>query len=383
MRGLIVAALSGVMFVLGCEAGSEPFSTSDGGPSSTTDVASGPRDVQPIAYDAVGPTLTPDSSCAMQTSDTQRAPMNLLIVLDRSGSMGDGDKWTAAVNGINALLMRLDDTARVGLEVFPSVTGDASSEATYRSPIVPVAPLAMTRTLIRNALSNGPTGDTPMACAMPGAIGYYQDTFRLDGSRNIILITDGAPTDECSGAMCPPPNPFDVFDVIRYEQCVAQAASIRISASVAGAGRATPPIRTFVAGTADADNRFLSSVAINGNTRRMAGCETSSTCHYSLGATTFATDLNAALDEIRGRAATCEYRIMIDTRTADPGLVNVNFTPAGGASSIIPRDRTHMNGWDYSPDMRSILLYGPSCDRVQQDTTGGRVQILFGCPTIG
>ena len=73
---------------------------------------------------------------------------------------------------------------------------------------------------------------------------------------------------------------------------------------------------------------------------------------------------------------------MVDTTRADPGLINVTYTPAPGAATrTIPRDVTRTDGWDYSPDMRSVILHGASCNAVRSNTSAGRVQILYGCPT--
>lgn len=368
------------LFVVGCASGPRGFADSGGGVpldgDAVTDGGSNGRpDAIPVA-DTGDPALTPDSACATKTFDTQRAPMNLLIVLDRSGSMAENGKWEAAVRGINRLLDLLDDQTRVGLSFFPAPSNGDTVDG-YRVPHVPIAALATNRAIIRSRLSStNPFGNTPMACVMPASVDYYHTMFTLDGSKNIVLITDGAPTQECSGITC------DLFDVDCHARASMQA-QVRIQAAVAHGAMLTPPVRTFVVGTPEASDGFLSNLAINGGTRRAAGCEASRSCHYSLGHATFEMDLNHALDDIRGRAAPCEFRLMIDPARVDRNLVNVNYIPYEGATPrLIPRDSSHTNGWDYSPDGRNILLYGPACDEVRMNPSGGRVQILFGCPTV-
>ncbi len=379
---IATAAVLGVL-MFGCSSEEGPFRDARGGDGSVDDGsmtlpdgAIVPRDV--ASFDTPDPLLNPDSACATQMSGTQRLPMNLLIVLDRSGSMADGgppSKWTSAVNGINRVIDALSDDTRVGLLLFPA-RSNPDVEASYRAAVVDVGPLSTTRTMIRSTLTGtSPAGGTPMACAMPGAVSYLAALAALEGSRNIVLITDGEPSFECSGLMC---GLFDIMCLLS----ATQAAMTRIQVAVAGAARMSPPIRTFVIGTPEANASFLTNLAINGNTRRMPGCESGNTCHYSLGSASFERDLNAALDEIRGRAATCEFRIMIDLARVDANLVNVRFTPAGGTSRIIPRDTRHLDGWDYSADMRSVILYGPSCDQIRTDMANGQVQIIFGCPTV-
>ena len=86
-----------------------------------------------------------------------------------------------------------------------------------------------------------------------------------------------------------------------------------------------------------------------------------------------------ALDDIRGRATSCEFEVDADPSRVDPTRVNVDLR-SGGSSSVVPRDVDHNNGWDYSAGMRSVILYGPACERVTSDK-GAEVRIVFGCPT--
>jgi hypothetical protein len=329
------------------------------------------------------PIIPPGSACATNTSDGERLPVNLLLLLDRSGSMNDpvtgaqpGDtRWTVAVRGITSFVTALPNETRVGLTVFPAQRND-SAEGGYTTPVVPVAPLSMTRAQILSALRTlGPSGSTPMLCAMRGSQTYYQNTFRMEGSRSVVLITDGEPKPQCSGMSC-----MSGESALACDARLAPVTQGLLLTSVQMAAGLSPPTRTFVLGTPEANDMFLSSMASRGLTPRAAGCEATNTCHYSLGNASFEADLNRALDDIRGRSAGCEFRISVDPTMVDLNLVNVNYYPQnGGQPRLIPRDRTHMNGWDYTPDMRTIILYGSTCDEVRMNQMG-RIQILFGCP---
>jgi hypothetical protein len=342
--------------------------------------------------DRPNPRLDPDAACAMQMSNTTRAPMNLLIVLDRSGSMGDcangsgrpcaDSKWVAAQQGITRLLTRLEDEARVGLMFFPAPSNGGSADG-YRTPHVPIAPLSMNRAALQ-ARVNGtsPSGNTPMACAMPAAVEYMRSMFNMNGSRNIMLITDGVPTDECSGETCIPG--FDINAFIACQMRAEMLAKGQILGMVRRGANSMPAVRTYALGTPDGDPNFLSTVAVNGNTQRAAGCEPSD-CHYSLGNASFLTDLNRALDAVRDRAATCEFMLEVDPNMADPGLINVYVTPAGGGEGrFVPRDPMHRDGWDYTNMGRSIEFFGPLCDSIRMGGAmgAGTVRIIYGCPTI-
>jgi len=329
----------------------------------------------------VGP-LTPDAACAMETSETQRAPINILLVLDRSGSMGSPasgssgpTKWEGATAALQSLVRTLPDDVRLGLTVFPSVSSP-STESGYTTPRVPIAALTSSRTPILNELTTlRPTGGTPMACAMSGSQRYLTQTYMADGSLNVVLITDGEPSEECVNMLnC------GFFDTACWTQ-QTNIAKNAVLGTTATMFQRNPPIRTFAVGTLDATATFLSSVAVQGGTPRRTNCQGTNTCFYSLGAN-FQADLQMALDDIRGRAASCEFRLNIDLTRVDPNLVNVNFTPrTGAAPTIIPRDTNRADGWDYNDTRTSVILYGPSCDAVKAGDAGSKVEILFGCPT--
>jgi hypothetical protein len=275
--------------------------------------------------------------------------------------------------------MRLDDEARVGLTLFPARSGEAGVAGTYSRPTVPVAPLAMTRPMLLAALGASPNGNTPMVCAAQGTLAYYSTGFPLEGSRNVVLITDGAPTQEClPEPMCAIFPVPDLACLLRQER----VAQDMVSVAVAMGARLVPPVRWYIAGTPEASDQFLSSLAVTGGTARTPTCRTSSNCHYSLRSASFERDLDLALEEIRGRALTCEFEVNADSGRVDPTRVNVNFTGTGQPTPrVIPRDVDHRDGWDYANGMRTLVLHGPACDRVRTDPMA-RVQILFGCPTV-
>ncbi|MBL8600405.1 MAG: VWA domain-containing protein [Myxococcales bacterium] len=387
---LISWALLGASATLGCASNEPVFSTSSpmdagardgfGAPISETGAL---RDAIPLR-DTGNVTLTPDSACATTTADAQRRPANILIVLDRSGSMsesaGNGmSKWAAATGGLRTLLGRLDNFTRVGLTFFPPTRGASDMASGYTTPAVPIAALSTNRTALLSALGASPSGNTPMACAIDGSKQYFQ-SFTQDGSRNIILITDGQPTNECTGQpLLPPCNllPPDLACLQRHDQAMQAAVSVQ----VALARMLTPSVRTFVAGTPEATDVFLSDLAFQGGSSRTPDCRNTRSCHYSLGAGTFEQDLARALDDIRGRAITCEFEVNADPSRVDPTRVNVSVETTGMAARTVPRDVNHQNGWDYSEGMRNIILHGPICDAVRTDPQV-RVQILFGCPTL-
>lgn len=65
--------------------------------------------------------------------------------------------------------------------------------------------------------------------------------------------------------------------------------------------------------------------------------------------------------------------------------VNVNYTPAGGASKTLPysADCKDANGWHYDSTTapKQIIMCAHACSTLKADDTGGKVDIVFGCTT--
>lgn len=345
------------------------------------------RDVAPVpVVDRPEAPVTPDAACSTTTAETRRVPVNLLVVLDRSGSMNNTPasptRWASAVSALEGLLDGLDDDIRVGLTFFPSLTGASDQPASYVTPVVAIEPLGDNRArLVSTLRAARPLGETPMVCAMRGAVQAFR-SFPRDGSRHVVLITDGQPTSECAmDVLCNPPT------FATSTACSQRTESLftdAVRSLVTLATRETPPIHTYVAGTPEASDAFLSDLALAGETARSEHClaTTPPSCHYSLSTGTFEADLTRALEDIRVRSLSCEFEVQADPARVDAARVNVNFSGTSSPTPVlIPRDVTRRDGWDYSNGMRSVVLYGPACERVRGDSRA-RVQILFGCPTV-
>ena len=92
-----------------------------------------------------------------------------------------------------------------------------------------------------------------------------------------------------------------------------------------------------------------------------------------------------ALAKVRGQALPCTYAIpsQVAGGQVDPGLVNVELTPAGGATSTLPQDQTCAKvGWRYDNPTKptQIDLCPQSCTALKA-LGSAKVQILLGCVT--
>ena len=147
------------------------------------------------------------------TASTQSATMrtaNMLIVLDKSGSMGKPglgsatSKWDAMKTALNTALNRSRTHHQLRARPVPEggravhCTGDACCQTpALADPLtVPVGPGVETVPRSSAALdATAPGGGTPMAGALSRALDYYTtgDGFNLPGDKYVLLVTDGGP----------------------------------------------------------------------------------------------------------------------------------------------------------------------------------------------
>ena len=160
----------------------------------------------------------------------------------------------------------------------------------------------------------------------------------------------------CLGTACIP-CPSNIAggpDEAAAEQAVLNAAS---------AG-----VHTFVVGIAadSTDDGVLNLMAMNGGEARPG-----MPSYYPVGSQN---DLVTTINTIAGQIISCSFALQMPPPYPDYVDVQVN-----GMS--VPKDTTHMNGWDFGPGMNSIQFYGSYCTQLQ----GGNitdVHAIFGCGPI-
>ena len=344
--------------------------------ASPSDDSSNPAPV-PVVCDAQSATFTP-----------AHPKTNVLFVLDRSGSMEmrlttGGTRWTATRDALFATLGALPPaTTRANVMQFPQgdnpldtcCTIDAQnqvactcssypvptarcSEATYQ-PRIPVDldAASLKEMEDRVHLSDGHFyWGTPLAAAIGSAIAMQRSSTN-DGVKAIVVLTDGEPT-SCETAA--DPNANDVAHVI--------------DAVKTGMGGAET-IRTFVVGVLDSSNganaTLLSQVAAAGGTGKLFGVD----------ANKLATDLPAALSQIALASTACTFDLPAGGPMLDPSTVNVTITSGGGKASVVARDASHANGWDYVDGGKRFELFGAACTTVQSDASA-KIDVVVGCKT--
>jgi hypothetical protein len=371
-RASTLALVTTSVLVLGCGAGSGPkFDDLEGDGGDLSDGLVIPQDgfATDDAFEQ-DTRIDPDAACAAQAFDAKRIPPSLYVVFDRSGSMR-GAKWDGSTNALNSLVTKSEDTMKVGLTFFPP--NESSCEVSAFGPVVPLGPLSATRKSIQCAIgkasgcpgitARSPNGGTPMMPAVQAGVSYMQKV-TTDGTRVVILLTDGDPSG-CG----------------TIEQVIAEAGK-------APAG--TPKVLVYVIGAPGGTVRNLSQVASAGGGKRIATCvantsDVSRACHYQIGDANFEAQLTAALEDIKGKALSCTFAVPKGGGEAgsdiDSNQVNVNYTDASGTTTL-DRDPAKANGWDYTDNGETITIYGPRCDALLADPNV-KVQLVFGCKTKG
>ncbi|MFO7566201.1 MAG: VWA domain-containing protein [Enhygromyxa sp.] len=317
----------------------------------------------PAGQTCEGSTCMIGSDCGGFVFSIEAIPPNLLIMLDRSGSMeasvsgSDGNRWEVAKQAIELLTTSFDEKIRFGLATYSACVGDGCSPGTT---VVPIADqnaaainafLAMT---VGQGSSNGAavngegkieylcdSGDpeTSTGASLQAQVGSMplQDPERDNA---IMLITDGAESGQC------------VFNGINGPTAAANLLAQAI------------PVKTFAIGFGGANLTEINAIAQAGGTEVGYLAD-------------MADELEDALEQIANAVATCTFEL--DQIPPDASEIYVFFDkdPAG-----VPNDPN--NGWTYDPVSNTVTFHGAACEAIK----GGIVvdiDIVYGCnePPIG
>ncbi|MCP4445091.1 MAG: VWA domain-containing protein [Myxococcales bacterium] len=299
-----------------------------------------------------------DASCGAQTAEIPLIelgdPPDLLIVLDRSGSMTlppgfpisfGASKWDIMENAIENITNTYNNNIRFGVASFPS-----------DDDICGVTPGADVSIDIGNAPavnawmgSHSPDGNTPAHLALQNASSIYSGLAANPGGQYVLFATDGAPN--CGGTPVDP-------DTGSADQTVAAVTALNAQ----GVG-------TYVLGFGSVlglDTGVLNDAAIAGGHPKPGGPP-----HYYHADD--AQSLDAALMAIAGGIVEPSCSFDVTETPPDPDLVTVTIE-----GTPVPRDAAHNNGWDYHPDANTITFFGAACASVQEGETS--VSFVFGCP---
>lgn len=312
-------------------------------------------------------TFNEDAACAATSSAAQLIPLDIVILLDRSGSMS-GTNWNGATQALKNYVQSPDAAGvNVGIVYFPIDTppdGQSCNYENYNDLIVPIEALPGNAPAMVSSIDaedpNG--GNTPIYGALKGAL--FIATAHQDKNPNhkviTVLASDGDPN-SCANT---PGNP-------------ANADSIPVIASLAQSALNYNGVRTYVIAIAGSNLANLNQIAAAGGT---------------MTALDVTQNINLFLDkmkEIQANALSCDFLIpeAPEGEEFDKELVAVNYVPSADPTMVeeVPRSDNYQDcggkaGWYYDNNVKptKIILCPVSCQKVQADKQA-KVDVLFGC----
>jgi hypothetical protein len=356
MRTLLALALLTQLACGGVATDDEAFPTT-----------SGPAD-QPGTNPGSAPA---GKTCGEQEFKVARAIPDVLIVLDRSGSMAEGfgspTLWDSSRSAIYELTGAMAAQVGFGLTVFPNSgspygCSDDFSCQTSASLLVPIG--MNTAAAIKAALSPMQAcGGTPTAAALAKVRQQLQALPQNGHSRSVLLVTDGGPncnaglnpmTCTCSwGAKC--------WDA---EDCLDDAATEKELDALCAAR-----IKTYVLGLGSAQSMtsVLGAMAQHG-------------CTGTPHAATDPASIKQALQQITGGIASCSFEVDC-TKIQDLYLVNFYLDGV-----LVPRNTARTSGWDWTAQCKpgagkgTVELFGAECAAVKS-AAGETIGAKYGCAT--
>jgi hypothetical protein len=286
---------------------------------------------------------TGDANCGIKNYGLDKQPAEVMIVLDKSGSMnmslmsGGPSKWDEVVGALNDTVMATQSMVHWGLVLYPT---NSSCNTSATASVVPAVDNASRISDVLNR--TGPDGATPTRYAVQKATAFMSARTTTN-PKYLLLATDGLPNCQNNSSNNP-----DTTEAIK---------------SVGDANAAGIPV--FVVGVAtsgtDAHNTLNSMAEVSGRAR------TGDPKYFSVNTKAELVDY---LTMIAGQVASCSFGL--GTVPPDPNAVVVELD-----GMRVPRSGT--NGWEYTAGGKSIVISGSWCDRLKAGELKN-ANILFGCP---
>ncbi len=308
------------------------------------------------------------AACATSSASGALAPVDLVLMFDKSGSMDQTpsgssmSKFQAVKAG---LLTFAADPSSSGMTAQLTFFGQGSGSAfcsasTYTSGITTKSTALPDSTVLSAGFSGvSPDGSTPTQAALDGAIAQARALATANPTHKvaIVMLTDGLPQG-CS----------DDSDITP----AANDAKAAFSAATS--------IPTYVIGVGDLKTNLDTLAAAGGTSSAYILTDTNTATTNS--------ELIAALGSIRGKTATCNFALPAPPtgETLDVDAVNVQYTDTSGTTQTLTYDEncTSGDGWHYDDvnNPKEIDLCANTCNTVKTQATG-KVSIAFGCATQG
>ncbi len=355
MRKLVVSSF--VLVLVAC--GSETTPTDDAPAPTPSTNADGTSSFAPSADLTSAPDTT--SPCATVSVESSLTPVDLVVMYDQSGSMGDRNenpsydpdqRWNPVAAAMKSFFSD-DRSAGISAQLtFFATTSNACDVATYSIPEVPRA--ALPNAIFADTIAlHRPKGDTPTRAAVLGALAQAEANAAAhpDARTAVVLVTDGDPWG-CGITS-------------------SAAAATEVQGVVTEVKKAKFPV--YVVGVGP-DIANVQDIAAAGNTKAF---------HVDVGnAKTTTDELIAAMETIRGGVGACSLDIPSppDGRSLDLDKVRVALAKAGAADQVLDYSAncSDPNGFRFDDAKKKILLCQSSCD-TSKATAKGAAKVQFAC----
>ena len=296
---------------------------------------------------------TEQMNCGLTKVALESRPADLLLVLDRSGSMVQEidvggtqvQKWPEVVSALDTVVKKTEGAVSWGLKLYP-VPNQCSVPDGATVPVAANNHGAVMAAINANTpVENG--GSTPTRVAVEKGVAFM----RASGSPNskyLVVATDGLPNCRNGGGGG------------QSNRDPAGAVAAVTAAAAAG-------MPSFVVGIATQDgdaHDTLNQMAVAGGRPRNGDVR-----YYPVASRD---ELTTALETITGQIVSCTF--FLDKPPPSPNDVAVNVD-----GMRVARDTNSMEGWNYGDGNRSVVLYGSVCDKLKAGDAKD-VQIIFGCP---
>jgi len=301
--------------------------------------------------DTMTKTCIPGGGCGAQEAKVEAIPPNLLIVLDRSCSMtslvSGKSKWQIAVEAINKMTTDFNAKIRFGITLFPDLDTNNCGQGAIPIPVAPGTEPQIQDLLTKSLNTNNkyyPNGpcvtniDTAMKQATTEPA--FDDT---DRASYALLITDGKQAG-CNAANGDADTLMFITDLYQ---------SRNVPTFVLGFGAGIDGAQMDIFADAGGVPASMASPKYYKAEDQMS--------------------LDAALNAIATKTLSCTLALQSQPPKSDEIYVFFDNNP-----TQVPKDATHMDGWDYDPANNTVTFYGPACDKLKSGTVMD-LDVVFGC----
>lgn len=290
--------------------------------------------------ECVGGQCATQEACGTSEFAVDDVPPNVMVLLDRSCSMLDANKWDIAVAALDQLTQEFGSRIRWGLQLYPDATGD---ECTLEPPSVEPGPDGHMQVaqVLSQALSpadlNYPDGPcNTMTGGALAALAGHPTLHDATRSNHVLLITDGAE-----------------FGCQKDESATLTTVQ----------GMLTAGTTTFVVGFGSAvDAQALEELAQAGGAPRPTV-----PAYYQADDSA---GLKTALAGILGAVVGCEFALGETPPRTDELYAFLDDKPV---------TRDDPDGWVYDEPLNQVRFQGASCQALQSGSARD-IDVVFGCP---